>query len=198
MKCSELQSLAGPYLDSELDAKTSLEIQQHLAACPACARRLAAEQQFAARLTTVLRRGETTPELWRNTEALVRAAARNNVTRAGRERPAESWWRAWLWPNPQFYAGAAALWVLMLAVHFIYLGEPVRARAAATPPSPEVQSALAEQRRELAELLGTVGPSGATPTPRNKSLSPRRESRKLPEKPGETMYRPAASESFPA
>jgi len=38
MKCDEVQTLHGPYLDSELDAKNSLEIQQHLKTCPGCAR----------------------------------------------------------------------------------------------------------------------------------------------------------------
>jgi len=50
MNCHEIQSLTGPYLDSELDAKTSLGIQQHLAACPACARRFAAEGYAVALL----------------------------------------------------------------------------------------------------------------------------------------------------
>ncbi len=49
MKCDEVQTMHGPYLDSELDAKTTLEIEQHLAACPACARLFAEEQKLNAR-----------------------------------------------------------------------------------------------------------------------------------------------------
>ena len=48
MKCDEAQTLHGPYLDSELDAKTSLEIQQHLKMCPACARLFAEADSLPA------------------------------------------------------------------------------------------------------------------------------------------------------
>ena len=50
MRCDEVQSLQGPYLDSELDARTSLEIEQHLKACPECARLFAEEEKLEARI----------------------------------------------------------------------------------------------------------------------------------------------------
>ena len=37
MKCNEIRNLVLPYLDSELDAKTSQEIQIHLQTCAECA-----------------------------------------------------------------------------------------------------------------------------------------------------------------
>jgi len=197
MNCHEIQSLAGPYLDSELDAKTSLAIQQHLAACPACARQFGAEQQFAARLATALRRGEASPELWNRAEELVRAAAaRKTAAHAGRGQPSEPWWRAWLWPSPQFYAGVAALWIVMLVVHFSYLGEPAQAQATTSPPSPAVQSALAEQRRELAAMLGSAGAPGAASATRPRLVSPRSELRQLHDQPGRTTWLPATPESL--
>ena len=48
MKCDEVQTMQGPYLDSELDAKTTLEIEHHLAVCPACAHLFAQEQKLEA------------------------------------------------------------------------------------------------------------------------------------------------------
>ena len=198
MNCHEIQSLAGPYLDSELDTKTSLAIQQHLTACPACARRFAAEQEFATRLTTALRRGEPTPELWRGIEERVRtAAAQKTTAHAGREQPAEPWWRAWLWPGPRFYAGVAALWIAMLAVDFGYLREPAEVQVASNPPSPVVQSALAEQRRELAEMLGSVGASAAASATQPKLVSPRSELRQLHDQAGQTTWLPATPKSLP-
>ena len=37
MKCNEVRNLVLGYLDSELDARTSQEIQLHLQSCPECA-----------------------------------------------------------------------------------------------------------------------------------------------------------------
>ena len=39
MNCEELARWIGPLLDGELDARNTLEVQAHLAACPACQRR---------------------------------------------------------------------------------------------------------------------------------------------------------------
>ena len=43
MRCHEARNLLGPYLDSELDAKASLEVAQHLESCEDCARVFDAE-----------------------------------------------------------------------------------------------------------------------------------------------------------
>ena len=71
MRCEEVQSLHGPYLDSELDARTSLEIEQHLKSCPDCARLFAEEQKLEARLKAGLTRGSRTPALWEQIERAV-------------------------------------------------------------------------------------------------------------------------------
>jgi anti-sigma factor RsiW len=75
MKCDEVQTMQGPYLDSELDAKTTLEIERHLAACPACARLFAQEQKLEARITAGLKQGPRTAALWDQIESSVVAAA---------------------------------------------------------------------------------------------------------------------------
>ena len=58
MKCDEVQTLHGPYLDSELDARTSLEIELHLKACPHCARLFAEEERLEARIKAGLNQGD--------------------------------------------------------------------------------------------------------------------------------------------
>ena len=68
MKCDEVQALHGPYLDSELDARTSLEIEQHLRACPECARLFAEEEKLEARIRAGLKQGPRTPALWAQIE----------------------------------------------------------------------------------------------------------------------------------
>ena len=36
MRCHEARKFLGPYLDSELDTRTSQEIELHLESCPQC------------------------------------------------------------------------------------------------------------------------------------------------------------------
>src|SRR5438128_2733080 len=71
MRCHEVRTLLGPYLDSELDAKTSLDVSQHLDSCADCARVFDAEAKLEERLSTVLRGGQKTPELWAGLEAKI-------------------------------------------------------------------------------------------------------------------------------
>jgi hypothetical protein len=68
MKCDEFQTLYGPYLDSELDARTSLEIEQHLKACAECARPSAEDEKLEARIKAGLKQGQRTPALWAQIE----------------------------------------------------------------------------------------------------------------------------------
>ena len=176
MNCDQAQRLQRVYLDSELDAKTALEIQQHLTACPDCARVFATEAKLEARITSVLRQGQRTGALWECVERQVVTAARSAAypqppVRA--VRPA-TWWRELLWPCPQAWAGLAAAWVAILAVNLATSGEtPAVEVRRAEPPSRELRQLLREQRQMLAELGGTaeklaVGRSGSSaPQPRS-------------------------------
>lgn len=76
MRCHEVRRFIGPYLDSELDAKTSLEIEQHLESCGECARVFEAEEKLDARIFTALRRGEKTLGLWETAEKRIRPVKR--------------------------------------------------------------------------------------------------------------------------
>ncbi|MBI2948189.1 MAG: zf-HC2 domain-containing protein [Verrucomicrobia bacterium] len=71
MRCHEVRNLFGPYLDSELDAKTSFEIEQHLESCVDCARVFKAERELDAHIFSVLRRGKKTEGVWRKLEGQI-------------------------------------------------------------------------------------------------------------------------------
>ena len=44
MRCQDARRLLDLYIDSELDARESLEVAEHLERCAACARRFSAEE----------------------------------------------------------------------------------------------------------------------------------------------------------
>ena len=176
MKCAEIQPLHGAYLDSELDAKTTLEIQQHLAECPDCTRAFAAEAKLSAQITTGLRRGQRTATLWEQIEQQVVTAAVNQPPSPLRELTFAATFRLrlreLLWPSPQAWAGLAAVWVVLLVTSFM-AREPATATEArqVSPPSRQTRELLQEQRQMLAELngladqLATEQPGGVAPQP---------------------------------
>jgi len=181
MKCEELQSLHGAYLDSELDARTTLEIQQHLAVCPDCARAFAAEAKLEARVTTGLKRGERTPSVWDKIEQQVMTSAETESRRRWAPQVARRmpWWRESLWPSPQAWAGLAATWVVLAGVSFA-MREPasVAATHQVRPPSPELRLVLQQQKQMLAELGGMPErfvreqPEAPAPKPRSQRREP--------------------------
>src|SRR5256712_12265676 len=71
MKCAEVRKFVRLYLDSELDAKHSFEVEQHLESCAECAGLFEAEKKFDERLGRFLRHGQMTRPLWKKIEALV-------------------------------------------------------------------------------------------------------------------------------
>jgi anti-sigma factor RsiW len=75
MKCVEVRKLVRPYLDSELDAKTSLEVEQHLESCAECAGLFEAEKEFDERLGKALSKGERTSALWQRIESQIKPGA---------------------------------------------------------------------------------------------------------------------------
>jgi len=71
MKCAEVRKFVRLYLDSELDAKHSFEVEQHLESCAECAGLFEAEKKFDQRLGRFLRRDTATRPLWKKIEALI-------------------------------------------------------------------------------------------------------------------------------
>jgi hypothetical protein len=90
-----------------------------------------------------------------------------------------SWSREWLWPSPQAWVGLAALWIAIAVLHAT--SEPRSVNLAKQTPklSPEMETTLAAQRRELARLLDnftepTPAPKAGPPGPRSENVSPPR------------------------
>jgi anti-sigma factor RsiW len=190
MKCDEVQTLVGPYLDSELDARTTVEIQQHLKGCPECARLFAEEEKLEARLTAGLKGGQRTPALWAQIECAVREGLTQR--RGETRRNAEQWnplrlfaahrvsalrpiwlslrtgWQTsrWVW------AGLATAWVVILVLNSA-AREPVSPIVAGQdlPSASEMRLALKQKDLLLAELALTAEPAAkskpAPPSPRS-------------------------------
>jgi predicted anti-sigma-YlaC factor YlaD len=77
MKCAEVRKFVRLYLDSELDAKHSFEVEQHLESCAECAGFFEAEKKFDERLSKFLVAtaiGQATRSLWENAEAQISPA----------------------------------------------------------------------------------------------------------------------------
>jgi len=98
------------------------------------------------------------PDAWRDeilAAARVAAPVRqvatgNRATSAG----LTPWWRVWLWPCPEAWAGVAAAWCMILGLHLV-VGRSERSLASQSAPPPvpaQVWMAFGEQRRLLAEL----------------------------------------------
>jgi len=175
MKCDEVQQLHGPYLDSELDAKTTLEVQQHVATCPECARVLTAQAKADTRIMAGLKLGQRTPALWEQVEQRVIATARSNArprcTTSG-SQPI-SWWRELLWPSPWAWAGGAAAWAMIFLVNYSVSvsSEGASLARSPAPPPAAIEMALAQRRILMASLFDPQSSAKAN-APR-KTLPPR-------------------------
>lgn len=172
MKCEEVQSCQGSYLDSELDARTTLEIQEHLKGCEECARLFAEEQRVEAWMKSGLERGEKSPAVWARIESGVLARSKMQAVRP-------SWvaftaLRSRMKAGPLgvrlTWAGLAAAWMAILVLNIgAREHEPTTtARQEATSPS-EIRYALSQKRTILVEL---VAPSERATGPKQSSHPP--------------------------
>lgn len=124
-------------------------------------------EEFERQLQSQPRRAA--PSEWR--AGILRAA------RAARPAPPSPspWWREWLWPCPQAWAGLAAVWMLLVGLHVAASSRP--SSFARQSPSLERQAALEAQRHELARLLDAPAdqapaPKPSVPGPRSEQASP--------------------------
>ena len=76
MKCPESRKLVRLYLDSELDAKVTQEVGQHLESCAECAGIFAAEERIENRVVEILRRGRRSASIWESVEAKIKPPRR--------------------------------------------------------------------------------------------------------------------------
>jgi len=162
MNCEETQRCAEAFRDSELDAKVTLEIQDHLAECSSCRQTLEWEGTVDRRIAESLREGPRTEAIWAKQEMLISAAfarradgeLEDEKSPAGGATAAAVWCRELLWPNPKVYIGAVVCWVFMLLAQGQLGDSQPRRDPKASPPSPLVMMAVMEQRQALTQLLG--------------------------------------------
>ncbi len=190
MKCDEVQTLHGPYLDSELDARTTLEIEEHLKSCPECARRLAAEDKLEARIRAGLNRGQRTAHLWEQIERSVAGAApatARPLASAHVSQPAG--WQAVLaavigqlqagWHRSRWaWSGLAVAWAVIVALNFTAREPDTTLVAAQRAPSvSEMRLAWKQKQLLMADLAGVSKPAPAdkakTPPPGPRSERPK-------------------------
>lgn len=188
MKCDEVQQLHGPCLDSELDARTSLEIHQHLAACLDCARRFAEMEKLDVSISAGLKRGQRTAALWEQIErsVLCAASASRPEISAGHSRPPG--WRAVfstlgvqvlanLDSPAKAWAGLAAVWTLILTLNFTARESEGPLLAAPNAPSAsEMRFALRQKSLLMAQLAATSEPAAAD-KPKGAARGPRADRR---------------------
>ena len=134
MKCAEVRKFVRLYLDSELDAKHSFEVEQHLESCAECAGLFEAEKKFDERLGRFLRHGQMTRPFWKKIEALV---------------------------APRPFAKAKILWPLALAASLVIAAGTVL--VARSRPL-DLANAVEEYHSAYVHQITTPEFSGAVPT----------------------------------
>jgi anti-sigma factor RsiW len=103
MNCNEARQHWNLYHDSEGDAALHFQINEHLAACGACAEWFAQQSRLEDLLAAKLRPGSATSELWQQV-----------LSQTGLKQPA-SVLRSWLWLSGMAACVAlvaASLWIL--------------------------------------------------------------------------------------
>jgi anti-sigma factor RsiW len=190
MRCDEVQPLQSAYLDSELDARTALEIEQHFKSCPECACRFDEAQELEARIMAGLGQGHRTPALWEWIErSVVTAAPSIDRPQPARSAPQPAGWHAVLlalgeqlqagWRRSRWaWSGLAVAWVIILALNFT-AREPVTPLLAGqgVPSVSEVCSAWKQKQVLMAELAVLSEPAPADKV-KTVAPGPRSEGRK--------------------
>jgi anti-sigma factor RsiW len=120
MNCSEAKELIQLYLDNELDARNTLEAQQHLEACPSC-----------TRILDYFIKQDQTLKQFAKSETDDQANLRENILVAIRQQSATSHqepnkgriyrMQSWL-QSPAFRRIAAVLVIAMVAAFFLLRG----------------------------------------------------------------------------
>jgi putative zinc finger protein len=187
MRCDEIQPLQGAYLDSELDARTTLEIQQHLKSCPECARLFTEEQNFEAWITSGLKQGERSAAFWEKAERAILGAAGATHSQPSPPLAQRGGWATLFAPlarqlragwsgTPRAWAGIAVAWMVILTLNLATREtEMIPVARQATPSASEMRFALKQKQLLLAELAVTAEAAGPG---KGKAAAPRPRSQK--------------------
>lgn len=177
MRCDEVQPLQGPYLDSELDARTTLEIHRHLKECSECAHIFAEEQMTEEWLKAGLNRGERTVGLWERVERAVIAAGQERLQQS--PRPGErrdliaaisnqlhtSWTRSrWVW------AGLTAAWMGILLLNAT--ARQTDAMPTVRQPAPSTSEVRFALKQKQLLMVGLAMPTETSSAGRSKTAPP--------------------------
>jgi anti-sigma factor RsiW len=174
MNCGEAREYLFAFLDNELDAALSMEVQQHIEHCPLCARECEIEHVVGRRLAHRLQATAETPPFEEAKLASLLHGRKKTLERAAPRRRRSRWWAL---------AGSAAAVLILLApvimerresrltpharlpdalvddfVHFVVEQKPLQIES---PDALEV-SAWLRDRTALAVRLPAVGPARGT------------------------------------
>ena len=187
MKCDEVQTMLEPYLDSELDARTALEIQQHLNACAECARNFSEEEKLEICMKAALNRGTKTAELWERIDKAVLATAQSHTVATpilGHHGRFDAFasdvlqaLRACCGHSRFTWTALGAVWVLILFLNFSNRQPSATTLAVQQPPpATQMRFALKQQKLLLADLIFSSESGTVTPRESRHTLpSPRSE-----------------------
>ncbi|HTV63474.1 MAG TPA: hypothetical protein VMH30_12985 [Verrucomicrobiae bacterium] len=80
-----------------------------------------------------------------------------------------------LWPCPQAWAGLAAIWIFIFVANFSMRDDKSAVAEKSPPPSPQMLAELRQQRRMMAELIGSgqtndAEPPKLMPSPRSQRM----------------------------
>ncbi len=78
MNCQETRALLMTYLDSELDARSTAEVGEHLAVCETCQARFAAEEKLERQAKAALSQEPMPPEAWDRLQSRLTRGSRMN------------------------------------------------------------------------------------------------------------------------
>lgn len=114
MRCKEYIKYLGPYMDSELDTKTCVEIASHLESCQDCRTRFSQEQEIERLLAEKLREERMPKHMWNTVQRSVHTADDTPESVSGR-------WFNLRWFVP---AVAAVALVIGLSIFFFWVKTP--------------------------------------------------------------------------
>jgi len=106
MDCEKLKAALYAYLDGELDVKDTIEIEQHIAACPMCEALVRYEERFRKVIRGVLKGEPAPPSLRGRIAAGLDACQRRRC----------KWMPRLSWVNPRLVAAATAAAVVVIAI----------------------------------------------------------------------------------
>lgn len=134
MTCQETRALLMTYLDSELDARSTAEVGEHLAACEACNARFAAEEKLERRTRDALSQESMPEAAWGRLQARLnrnpRVGWRWVAVAASLLLVAGLAFRAWQKPQPSGLLGQ------MISVHQDFLAHRIRPEIESSSPEP--------------------------------------------------------------